>query len=54
MTGIPVDVKLVSKKVKDYLTLRMHEALGKIYKFDSVKRFEADSGTSFNPGSPFN
>ena len=51
MTGIPVDVKR-AKKVKDYLTLRMHEALSKIYEFDSVKQYESDVGERFNPGSP--
>ena len=51
MNGIPVSVER-AKKVKDYLTKRMHEALEKIYDFDSVKRYEADFGDRFNPGSP--
>lgn len=51
MTGIPIDVQR-TKKVKDYLTKRMHEALTKIYEFESVKRYEADMGDKFNPGSP--
>ena len=51
MTGIPIDVQR-TKKVKDYLTKRMHEALTKIYEFESVKRYEADMGYMFNPGSP--
>ena len=51
MTGIPIDIDR-AQKVKDYLTKRMHEALSKIYEFDSVKRYEADVGAPFNPGSP--
>lgn len=51
MTGIPVDIAR-AKKVKDYLTNKMHEALSSIYTFESVKRYEADVGDKFNPGSP--
>jgi len=51
MNGLPIDVKR-AKKVKDYLTVKMHEALGKIYEFDSVKQYEEDRGEKFNPGSP--
>ena len=51
MNGLPIDVKR-AKRVKDYLTMKMNDALASIYEFDSVKRYEADMGDKFNPGSP--
>lgn len=51
MNGLPIDTNR-AKKVKDYLTKKMHEALTKIYEFESVKQYEAVVGDKFNPGSP--